>query len=120
MEKYIMIIGFSENTSKLLPRILCKTPRHCTPIVRTRKNYYIMFQFVRRGNTAQSALNKRQMSLLKAYGWIFIDVGDSYRVNISEHIYNAKSCVDLCKRSIGMHAPFIQTPRALYKKIKRP
>lgn len=113
----MIIIGFAKNTSKLLPRIFCRSPRHCAPIVRVRKNQYIMYQFVRRGTIAQISLNSRAIRILGAHGWQFVSVKSAPPRNFMRRARHAHSCVALCKYAIGIYAPLIQTPRALYKNL---
>ena len=114
----MIIIGFAKNTSKLLPRIFCRSPRHCAPIVRVRKNQYIMYQFVRRGTIAQISLNSRAIRILGAHGWQFVSVKSTPPRNFMRRARHAHSCVALCKYAIGIYAPLIQTPQALYKNLE--
>ena len=114
----MIIIGFAKNTSKLLPRIFCRSPRHCAPIVRMRKNQYIMYQFVRRGTIAQISLNSRAIRILGAHGWQFVSVKGAPPRDFMRRARHAYSCVALCKYAIGIYAPLIQTPRALYKNLE--
>lgn len=78
-----------------------------------------MYQFVRKGHIVPIALSKNAIATLSRYGWQFINTEHNDDCNILRHAPYAKSCVDLCKRSLEMHAPFILTPRALYNKLKR-
>lgn len=114
----MIIIGFANNTSKLLPRIFCRPPRHCAPIVRVAPNKYIMYQFVRRGQVAQISLNSRAIKLLRANGWQFINVDVAPPHNFMRRARHAYSCVALCKYAISIYAPFIQTPRALFNMLQ--
>lgn len=116
----MLIIAFSPNTSKKLPRIFCRKPYHCAPILRITKNRYIMLQFIRHGYIAQIYLTWRVIKLLHSYGWRFIKI-NSYNTpkDLMKRARNAFSCVKLCKISLNMQAPLIQTPHALYKKLKR-
>ena len=100
----MIIIGFAKNTSKLLPRIFCRSPRHCAPIVRVRKNQYIMYQFVRRGTIAQISLNSRAIRILGAHGWQFVSVKSAPPRNFMRRARHAHSCVALCKYAIGIYA----------------
>ena len=113
----MIIIAFSENTSKLLPRILCRRFRHCAPIICNRNNL-IMYQFVHRNKIEQICLRTRDIALLRAHGWHFVYLPTD--IQIHDHcLLRAYSCVDLSKRAIGMKSLFIQTPLALYKKLTR-
>lgn len=111
----MLVIGFSQNTSKITPRILCRPPRHCAPIVPVKSARFIMYQFVRHGHITQIYLNRRAIKLLRANGWRFIVLDIPTPCNILQRTKHARSCVDVCKRAIQIHAPFIQTPRALYR-----
>lgn len=114
----MIIIGFANNTSKLLPRIFCRPPRHCAPIVRVAPNKYIMYQFVRRGQVAQISLNSRAIKLLRTNGWQFIVLNSALPRDFMRCARHAYSCVALCKYAISIYAPFIQTPWALYKSLE--
>ena len=114
-EQDMIIIAFSENTSKILPRILCHRFRHCAPIICDGNNL-IMYQFVRRNKIKQISLRTRDIAILRAHGWHFVYIP----ADIQLHdccLFRAYSCVDLSKRAIGMKSLFIQTPFALYKKL---
>ena len=110
----MIIIAFSNKTSKILPRILCRRFRHCAPIVRDGKRL-VMYQFANLRNITKLELRNRDIAVLRAHGWQFIyiptDVSHDFNPN------RAYSCVDLSKRAIGIHNIFIQTPYALYKYI---
>ena len=115
----MIIIAFAPKTSKILPRMFCKVPHHCAPIIRIAKNRYIMLQFIRRGHIAQIYLTWRAIKLLHSYGWHFIKVYSRPPQDLMKRARKVFSCVKLCKLSLNMYAPLIQTPRALYKKLKR-
>lgn len=114
-----MLIGFAANTNRLFPKIFCKSPRHCAPIIKSSKTHYVMYQFVRRGYVAQISLSPHAITILKHYGWEFINIRSQTTKKLPAHIKDAKTCVDLCKRILNIRAPLIQTSRALYKKLKR-
>ena len=113
----MIIIAFSENTSKVLPRILCRRFRHCAPIICNRNNL-IMYQFVCRNKIEQIALRTRDIAILRAHGWHFIYIPTDIQLN-PDYLLHAYSCVDLSKRAIGIKSVFIQTPYALYKYLTR-
>lgn len=108
-----MIIAFSETTSKILPRILCRRFRHCAPII-CNKNDLIMYQFIKRHQITEIHLHARDIRILQAHGWKFIYMSPDITIH-DLHCENAYSCVDLSKRALGIHSIFIQTPFALYK-----
>ncbi len=57
------------------------------------------------------------MQLLKNAGWEFVCINQKHTYEYKK----PKTCVDLTKQVLGINkAPFIQTPNALYAKIKRP
>ncbi len=114
-----MLIIFSDHTSKILPRILCIPPKHCAPIIRIGNEKYIMFQFVRRHQVAQIYLTEHAIKLLQSKGWRVIKTNKKISNDFMIKLRTAYSCVDLCKKALNIHNPFIQTPRELYKKLKR-
>lgn len=111
----MMIIAFSNKTSKILPRIFCGKFKHVAPIT-VNDDKLILYQFVRYGNVVKIPLLARDIEILKAHGWRFI-----YLPNAQVHNVNTNrvfSCVQLAKGMIGMRCPHIQTPNALYNMIK--
>ena len=64
----------------------------------------------------KAILNKLGLKLLLNAGWDFITL----KADRPNKMKKAKTCVNFTKKFIGMKAPFIQTPYALYKKLKRP
>jgi len=113
----MVIIAFSEKTSKILPRILCRHFRHCAPIL-CNGNDLVMYQFIRHNHIEQIHIKPRDIEILRKHGWDFIYISPGttiHNLNLS-HIY---SCVDLSKRAIGFKNRFIQRPDALYKYITR-
>lgn len=113
----MIIIAFSENSSKILPNIFCRRFRHCAPIICTQKNM-IMYQFVKRHRIVKIPINTRDITILRAHGWQFVYVSPGASKNNLDlkHVY---SCVDLSKRTIGIKSTLIQTPYALYKYLTR-
>ena len=111
----MIIIAFSNKTSKFIPNILCRKFKHVAPIV-PRGNKLIMFQFIAPGRIEKIALRVRDIKILKTHGWRFV-----YLQNAQVHNVNTSrvlSCVQLAKCMIGMRCPHIQTPNALYNMIK--
>ena len=110
----MIIIAFSPNTSKTLPRILCHRFRHCAPIIKS-GNKLVMYQFVHPRKIEKIYLCHRDISILGAHGWQFIYIPrDTTNDFFPPHAY---SCVDLSKQALGIRNIFIQTPYALYKYI---
>lgn len=110
----MIIIAFSNKTSKILPRIFCRRFRHCAPIFRDGSKL-VMYQFTNIHNIIKIELQNRDIAILREHGWRFI-----YIPTDIPHDFNpmsAYSCVDLSKRALGINNPFIQTPYALYKHI---
>lgn len=108
----MVIIAFSEKTSKILPRIVCHRFRHCAPIIPNGRTM-AMYQFTRPGRIAKIDINMHGIRRLGACGWRFIYVPCDAPAMFGPQC--AFSCVDLSKRALSINAPFIQTPDALYK-----
>ncbi len=108
----MIIIAFAENTSKILPRILCRHYRHCAPIICSGKDL-IMYQFIRRNHITKIHLCPRDITILRLYGWKFVYISPPTPINLD--CVSAYSCVDLCKHTLKIKSIFIQTPYALYK-----
>ena len=115
----MIIIGFSANSSKLLPRIFCRFFRHCAPIIHIKKNRYIMLQFVQRRKISLISMTTREINLLSAYGWKFVTVNKAAPRRLTKKLYNVNSCVELCKLLLEIKSLFVFTPMDLYKKLKR-
>jgi len=113
----MIIIAFSENTSKILPRIICRRFRHCAPIICNRNNL-IMYQFIRHNKIEQINLRTRDIAILRAHDWHFVYIPSDIQLH-TNYLLNAYSCVDLSKRAVGIKSIFIQTPTALYKYLTR-
>lgn len=113
----MIIIAFSNKTSKIIPNILCRRLKHVAPIV-PRDDKLILFQFIKRGHIEKVVLQMRDIKILRAHGWEFIYI-DGATVPPNFNPYTAYSCVDLTKRAIGVHDWRIQTPHGLYKRLTR-
>ncbi len=110
----MIIIAFAPKSSKVLPNLFCKNFKHCAVIVR-QKNGFIMYQFSSHKNVTELSLRMRDIRLLGAHGWRFVYVPTDIDSNFNPH--DAWTCVDMTKRAIGMRAPFIWSPDALYRKL---
>ena len=73
-----------------------------------------MYQFVRPGTVEKIPLRKRDIALLGAHGWRFVYVPCELPRNFP---CPAFTCVGMAKRAIGLHAPMVMTPDALYRRI---
>lgn len=113
----MIIIAFSNKTSKILPNILCRRLKHVAPIV-PRDDKLILFQFVKRGHVEKMVLHMRDIKILKTHGWKFVYI-DGAAVPTDFNPYTTYSCVDLTKRAIGIRDWRIQTPWALYKNLHK-
>lgn len=113
----MIIIAFSKKTSKFLPKLFCKNFRHCAPIIKQGK-HYALYQFIKSHRIEKIIITKSGINSLKRNSWFFVK---TYK-KVPEHInkINAISCVIFTKKVIGLKNIFIQTPDALYDKIKRP
>ncbi len=110
----MIIIAFSDKTSKILPRIFCGKLKHVAPIV-VRGDKMMLYQFVRYGNIVKIPLLARDIEILKAHGWRFVYLQRALPWPID--FRRTYTCVQLAKSMIGMHNIFIQTPGALYRKL---
>jgi hypothetical protein len=117
-----MIIGFSEKTSKILPKIFCKKFCHCAVIIECKvqnaKCKYI-FMHVVKNKIHTLTLSARDLKILEKHGWTFLHINLKKEKNIYTlcSITYALSCVGFTKRALGIHNPFIWTPDQLYKLI---
>lgn len=110
----MILVAFSVKTSKILPRIFCWHFRHVAPIICDRNNKMLLYQFVRRGHIVKIPITKTGLNLLKQNGWVILQLNVKHKCC---DVQSAWTCVDLTKRTIGVRAPFIQTPDALYKRL---
>lgn len=110
----MIIIGFSRNTSKILPRLFCKNFVHTAPIL-VHKSGLEMWQFVRFKKTVKIPLKWRDLNILSKYGWVFIFLDDCHANYTSAHC--VISCVQLTKNVLGLKNWRIQTPDALYHEL---
>lgn len=78
-----------------------------------------MLQFVRHGYIAQIHLTLHGIKILRKHGWIFIKKRNNPSYDLMLRAAKSYSCVQLCKIALNIRAPFVQTPRGLYKILKR-
>ena len=109
----ITYIGFSTKTHKILARILCHRFKHCAPIVVTKYKCEI-YQFTKRKNITVIRIKKRDLKILKAYGWLFVKYPVKDIPQKAENI-QAITCVQFTKKFCGIKNITIQTPDSLLK-----
>ena len=113
----MIIIAFSNKTSKTIPNLLCNRFKHVAPIV-PHEDKLIMYQFITRKRVEKIVLRMRDIRILRAHGWDFIYI-NGIIPPCDFNPYDAHTCVDLSKRAIGMRKWRIQTPLSLYKELVR-
>lgn len=110
-ENIMIIIAFTNKTSKIIPKIMCRKMKHVAPIF-VDKNRLKLIQFVHRGNIKKIQIKWRDIQILKQHGWQFIYLN----TRVNRHIkYNAWTCVQMVKNILNITDKKIQTPYALYK-----
>ncbi|MBO4746352.1 MAG: hypothetical protein J5613_04785 [Alphaproteobacteria bacterium] len=109
----MVIIAFAPKSSKILPNIFCKKFKHCAVIVKNR-NEFLMYQFISRNHIDIIKIKLRDIRILGQHGWRFVYIPCNIPC-----VFPIKTwtCVNLAKYAIGLRAPFVQTPDALYKRI---
>lgn len=112
----MIIFAFSNKTSKKIPQIICKKYKHVAPIV-TKGDKLTMYQFIKYGHVEIINLRSRDLKILQSHGWKFIYLTDASQPD-DFNLHNAITCVHMAKKIIKMQNIFIQTPLALYKKLK--
>lgn len=110
----MIIIAFAPNSRKILPNIFCKRFKHCAVLVPTVRGFN-MYQFTSHKSVTNIFIRTRDIKILGAYGWRFVYMPRN--INPGFNPRNAWTCVGMAKHAIGMHAPFIWSPDALYKKL---
>lgn len=110
----MVIIAFAPKSSKCLPNIFCKNFKHCAVLVRAHKGF-IMYQFSSHKNVSKIVIHTRDIRILCLHGWRFIYI--PCEINPYFDPGASWTCVNMAKYAIGMRAPFVQTPDALYKKL---
>jgi hypothetical protein len=108
----MIIIAFSDKTSKILPRLICRKFKHVAPIA-VHNDKLVMYQFVRRNICVKVHLRMKDIKILNKNGWRFIYLTGDVPPNFNTK--NVRTCVELTKRAIGLKSRLIQTPNALYK-----
>ena len=109
----IIYIGFSTKTHKLHAHISCCKYKHCAPIIVNGKNA-VLYQFIHPNKIVAIYMHKKDLSLLKHYGWYFIEYnGDFIKKNINN--IRALTCVNFVKKFCKIKNIKIQTPDELLK-----
>ena len=112
----MFMIAFAADTSKKLPRVVCRKLYHCAVIV-PRGDILMMYQFTRPGRIARIRLTARDLRILGRHGWYYIYLNAAPIRHFDRgRIY---TCVHLAKRAVGLRAWGIQTPYGLYKYLRR-
>lgn len=111
----MIIIAFSDKTSKILPRFFCKKFLHVAPIL-INNDKVCMYQFVSKNNIRKVSLKMRDIRVLNMNGWKFIYLPQMPQYDF--HNMRAITCVQFTKNVIGIKNWRIQTPYGLYKYLK--
>jgi hypothetical protein len=120
-----MLIGFTDKTSKIIPRIFCRKFRHCAIILNNKEKRimnknYIMLQFIRPNKIELIRLSARDLKILESHGWVFLkEKGRRKKAEgkstFSFFLFTSSfTCVSFAKKILGIRNPFIQTPDQLY------
>ena len=112
----MVIVAFSNKTSKILPRILCGNLKHVAPIC-LNGDTMCMHQFIAPKNIAKIYLKKRDIQILIQHGWQFISLANTIP-NHSQDV-RAITCVQFTKQIIGLTNWRIQTPGSLFKHLNK-
>ena len=99
----MIIIAFSDKTSKILPKILCGKIKHCAPIS-VHNNTLVMHQFISHNNIVKIKLNMRDIRILQRYGWRFVYLtGDMLNnININTRVSSTANFNKTFKKVTGM------------------
>ncbi len=116
-----MLIGFTNNTRKIMPRIFCRKFRHCAIVLEHKakgiRHRYTMIQ-VGSGKINFILLQTRDLKILEQNGWVFLEhkaQGKKYLCVMPYNLCSNITCVSFAKHVLKIRAPFIWTPDALYK-----
>ena len=113
----MIYIGFSTQTHKILPRIICKHFRHCAPIT-INGDKCVLFQFVRMNKIVKIHLSTKDLNILKHYGWKFIKYNCKFD-RTREINYKSITCVQFTKNACRIKNKRILTPDDLYKYLNK-
>lgn len=110
----MVIVGFSDKTSKPFVRLICGHFKHCV-IITQHKNKLILYQFVKQNDVVQIVISKRGIAQLELNGWVFVYLD----INASKLDSRRLTCVNFVKNAIGIKNIFIQTPNSLYRYLSK-
>lgn len=113
----VMYIGFSTRTHKIHARIICKTYKHCAPVIIT-KNQAVLYQFIRPFHIVAIPIKIRDLTILKYYGWKFVKYNAKNTRTIKLN-NNAITCVQFTKNACKIKNMRIQTPDKLLKYLTK-
>lgn len=107
----MVIIGFSDKTSKLGVRMICRHFKHCV-IITGKNNRFVLHQFVRKNHVVRIAVSNRSVAQLRTHDWVFVYLKRRCVLDFDVH---AATCVNYVKHAIGLKNFWIQTPDSLYR-----
>jgi hypothetical protein len=111
----MIIVAFTNKTSKILPKLLCRKYKHVAPVLVDKKSMTLI-QFVHRKRIVKIKLTWRDIQILKQHGWNFLYLNASTTRQINQ---SAWTCVQMVKNLLGITNINIQTPYALYKYLSQ-
>ena len=111
----MIYISFSQQSNKILPNMICNKYKHCAPVV-IKRNKCFMYQFTSQRNICIICLNKKDLQILKQYGWVFVKYNN--KINLQNCLYTKSlTCVQFTKKFCNIKKLKIQTPDSLLKYI---
>ena len=113
--KNMLYVGFSTKSHKLYTHILCNHFCHCAPVIITNKKCFI-YQFTKLNNVVLIPIKKRDIDILKQYGWKFIKYN---RPVTPLPRFKGFTCVQFTKKICGIKNIFIQTPDSLFNYLHK-
>ena len=114
----MIYIAFSMYSHKLSAKIFCRHFKHCAPMIET-KDCFILYQFEKRNRIVQIQLSRRDLKILSAHGWEFIQYNAKFAPqHAKETKTTSLTCVQFTKHVCGIKNIFMQRPDDLYKYIK--
>lgn len=111
----MLYVGFSTKSHKIYANILCKHFRHCAPVIITTNKAFI-YQFTKLNRVVLIPIKKRDIQILKQYGWVFIKYNFSCP---SLPRFKGFTCVQFTKKICGIKNIFIQTPDSLFNYLHK-
>jgi hypothetical protein len=125
MKNHPAMIAFSPHSTKLFAQLFCHRFKHCCVLFPARRGEYILIQIGIDG-VRLIQIGAREIKIMKSKGWAFVEIKDkkekktNYKTNLTIlfsffPFISLLTCVGFAKRALGIRAPFIWTPDALYK-----